>query len=177
MTRVEIRPSQLSDISYVAANMRPADEVEIMCQLPETTKRHELAYYLLQSMEAHTAWLDGNPAASFGVSYMTPVCMSVWAIGTRRMRRTVPAITRFMTDLVGGKYIDLGFKTMEARSHVNHLEAHRWMVSTGAVQVDLPYIYGRNGEKFITFRWTAEGFTSISESSDIPYQHTASRDL
>lgn len=137
-----------------------------MCQVPDGTKTHELAYGLNLSMEAWTVHLeDRQPIALFGVNHMTPACVSVWAMGTRHMWRAIPLLTQFMRDDVVPRLIAQGYRTMEARSHVLHLQAHRWMHSTGAVQADQPYEYGRNGEKFITFRWTADAFAAISSTN------------
>lgn len=154
--RITIAPATLRDTSYVMAHMRPADEREVLCQFPVETKRHELAYALLHSLEAWVANYKGQPIAVFGVSHMTVACVSVWALGTHRMWRAVPAITRFVKDSMVPRLVEVGYQTMEARSHVDHHQAHRWMVATGAVQADQPYVFGRGGEKFVTFRWTSE---------------------
>lgn len=151
---IAIVPATLRDTSYVMAHMRPADEKEVLCQFPETTKRHELAYMLLHSLECWVATIDDQPVAVFGVSHMTVACVSVWAIGTKRMWRVIPRLTRFVQNNMVPRLQEVGYRTMEARSHVDHHQAHRWMASTGATQVDQPYIFGRGGEKFVTFRWT-----------------------
>lgn len=152
--RVQVKPATLRDVSYVMANLRPADEVEVLCQFPSGVKRHELAYMLLHSMEAWAVHIDGQPVAAFGAAYMTEVAASAWAIGTKRMKRAIPAITKHFRTDIGPRLGDAGYRMLEARSHAEHHEAHRWMVATGAVQADQPYIYGKNGELFITFRWT-----------------------
>lgn len=163
--RPRVIPSTLRDASFVMANLRQRDYDEIMCQVPEGTKTHEVAYGLNLSLEAWAIHLEERqPIALFGVNYMTPACVGVWAMGTRHMWRAIPLLTSFMKTDVVPRLIAQGYRTMEARSHVLHLQAHRWMHSTGAVQVDPPYEYGRNGEKFITFRWTADAFTSISST-------------
>lgn len=163
--RPSVHPSTLRDASFVMANLRPRDRAEIMCQVPEGTKTHELAYGLNLSPEAWTIHLeDRQPIALFGENHMTPACVIVWAMGTRHMWRAIPLLTQFMRDDVVPRLIAQGYCTMEARSHVLHLQAHRWMHSTGAVQADQPYEYGRNGEKFITFRWTADAFAAISST-------------
>jgi hypothetical protein len=126
--------------------------------MPET-KMHELAYWLLQSKEAWTAHLgERNPVAFYGASHMTPACVSIWALGTKNMWRAVSQITKHFTEDIVPRLRSEGYRTMEARSHVNHSVAHRWMVSTGAVQADQPYIYGSDGAQFVTFRWTDDFF-------------------
>lgn len=167
--RPKVTRSTLRDASFVMANLRQCDRDEIMCQVPEGTKTHELAYGLNLSDEAWIVELgERNPIALFGVTPMTPAMVSVWAMGTNDMWRAIPVLTKhFKTDIVP-RLIEQGYRTMEARSHEVHLQAHRWMVSTGAVQADQPYVYGRDGEKFLTFRWTADLFNDISATTGSP---------
>lgn len=139
--------------------------MEVMCQLPENTKRHQIAYALINgAREAHAVHDRGKPIGIFGISPMTPAMCSIWALGTKSFWRGVPAVTRFVKSVVVPVLIEDGYRTMEARSHVQHQEAHRWMTATGACQVDQPYIYGRNDEEFVTFRWTAADFAAKSRT-------------
>lgn len=155
---IQIVPATLRDVSFVLANLRPMDDIELRCQLPDGTKMHDVAYGLLMAGDAFAALDDGQPIAVFGTNFMTPGCRGVWALGTRRARRAIPTVTRFMT----GEYADelkaAGVHTLEARSHAAHEAAHRWMHSTGAVRVDPCFPYGKNGEPFYVFRWTRDAF-------------------
>ena len=159
-----IHPSTLRDLSFVMAHLRPVDEREIGCQIPDGTPRHEAAYGLLMAGDAFTAWLGDDPVACFGSTPMTGVCRSAWAFGTKRMRRAVPAITAYLRDRYAPDLMAAGMRTIEARSHVDHVEAHRWVHLLGAVAADLPYEYGKNGEKFVTWRWTADDFPSMPQA-------------
>jgi len=153
-----IRPATLRDISYVTANLAPADKREVMCQVPDGSKTYELAHALLYSGDAFCAFVGDLPVAAFGTSPITVACYSVWMLGTKHARRVVPAITR---ELTGGHALDLldrGVQSLEARSIVGHDEAHRWMIRCGAVRVDPAYPFGKNGELFYTFRWTRDSF-------------------
>lgn len=153
---VVIRPATLRDASYVLANLRPGDEREAMCQVPDGTKNYELAYALLHSGDNFVALVDDNPAAFFGTQAINAVCYTVWALGTNRMHRAIPRITTFLTNEHGPKLREAGIRMLEARSIEDHAEAHLWMHSTGAVQSGEPYVFGKNGERFITFRWTED---------------------
>lgn len=160
---ITIRDATLRDVSYVTANLATADRREVMCQVPDGTKTHELAYALLHSGDAFCAFMDDLPVAAFGTSPITVSCCSIWMLGTMHARRAVPAITRHMMDVHGEVILDRGTVSMEARSIVDHHEAHRWMVRCGAVRVDPAYPFGKNGEMFYTFRWTRESFAHIRE--------------
>lgn len=152
---ITIKPACIRDASFVMANMRPLDKLEVMCQVPETAKIHELAHWLVMGSDAFVAYVDDRPSMVFGTSPINAVCLSVWAVGTKRTRRCVPAVTRFMIGQHIPARIAEGFRSMEARSLVEHHEAHRWMTATGAVVHGPDFAYGRDDEMFRLFRWTA----------------------
>lgn len=153
--KITIEPACLRDASFVMANMRPLDELEVMCQVPDSARIHELAHWLISGSAAFVAYVDGRPSAVFGTSPINVVCLSIWALGTKRMQRCVPAITRFMIAEHLPERVAEGYKLMEARSLVQHEEAHRWMQSTGAVVQGADFEYGKGGEMFRLFRWEA----------------------
>lgn len=150
---VTIQPAYLRDASFVVANMRPMDEEEILCQVPEGTKRHELAYSLLMAGQNFTASFDEVPAMFFGTQAVNAAIVSVWAIGTRLTPRVLPSVTRFLLSTHIPALLKAGFLGMEAHSLATHEESHRWMLSTGALAYGPPFVYGRNRELFLTFRW------------------------
>lgn len=159
MTRkIEVRPATLRDASYVMACLRPQDRAEVLCQVPDGTKMHELAYQLLMGSEAYCATFNDQPAMFFGVSPINVACLSVWALGTRHMIRVTPAVTRFFADELLPAKIDEGYHTMEARSLIDHTLAHRWITGAGGRASGEPFIFGKNREKFLLFRWTADSF-------------------
>ena len=158
VSRVTIEPATLRDASYIMANLCERDREEVMCQVPEGTKMHEMAYNLLMGSDAYAARLRGNPVTFFGTSMINVACRSVWALGTDDMIKTVPAITRFFANDLLPLLIAEGYHTMEARSLITHQQAHRWMLGTGAKVSGEPFEYGRNREKFLLFRWTADTF-------------------
>lgn len=155
---IRVAPATLRDVSFVLANLRPMDDAELRCQLPDGTRMHDVAYGLLMAGDAFVA-LDGDqPAMVFGTNFMTPAARGVWALGTKRARRAIPAITRFFTGPYADQLLAAGVLMLEARSHADHAEAHRWMHSTGAVRVDPCFPYGKDGELFCVFRWTTDTF-------------------
>jgi hypothetical protein len=100
------------------------------------------------------AKLDGQPVAAFGVGMLNIAAASGWAFGTKRMKRAIPAITRYFYDAVYPTLVESGVRMVEARSLVSHIEAHRWMLANGAELVGGAFPYGKNGEAFMLFRWT-----------------------
>lgn len=161
MGRVTIRPATLRDASYVLANLRPGDEREAFCQVPDGTRNYDLAYALLMSGDNFVATIKDQPVAFFGTQAVNAVAYTIWALGTKDMHRAIPRITTFLTNEHGPKLHELGIRLLEARSIEDHTEAHLWMHSTGAVQSGEPYVFGKNGERFVTFHWTDTYFTRM----------------
>lgn len=161
MSKVTIEPACLRDGSFIIANMRPLDEDEVLCQVADGMKRHEIAYFLLMTGENFVAKLDGLPVMFFGTTPLNVAALNVWALGTSLTPRCVPAVTKFMIRYLYGKHLE-GWRSMEARSLVTHHTAHRWMERTGAVAHGEPFVYGKNREKFLLFRWVPECFPAVA---------------
>lgn len=160
---IDIRDAMIGPASWVTANMQPADRAEVYAQLPDDLPTKVLADYLIGApgSQAFTAWIGNEPVALFGSAMMTVNCMSLWAVGTPRMRRAVPAITQFYVEHHAPRRIDDGVNVAEARSIVGHHEAHRWIESLGGVQHGEPFPYGKAGEEFVLYRWTVAGYRAI----------------
>lgn len=156
--RVEIVDAVIRDASFVMANMRPRDRREVMCQIPEGTKMHEAAYGLVMASDAWVAKLDGQPVAVFGTTPLTVCARMVWALGTKRMRKVVPAITRKLRDEHIPELVAGGLVLLEARSLEDHHEAHRWMEGTGARPVTAPFEFGKGRERFVIFHWSLDDY-------------------
>ena len=153
--QVEIVPATLRDLTFIAANMRAEDWREIACQFPEGITRTEIAALAGQFGESWVAVSSAQPVAAFGAAPLTCNVLTGWAWGTRRMRRAVPAITRFMREDCAPRWVDAGITRLEARSIAGHDEAHKWMRALGADEQPCPE-WGRDGEDFILFSWTKE---------------------
>lgn len=156
MSRVEIKPACLAHASFITANMREADKREIYCQLPDTIKSYEIASMLLHAGDAYVAYLDGEPAVFFGAHPLNVCTLEAWAMGTSKTRRCLADVTRYVIQHYAPLALDRGFTSMECRSHVDHVEAHWWLETTGAVVNGAPFVYGKNNEKFLLYRWTPD---------------------
>lgn len=152
MARIEVKPARLAHASFITANMREADQREIFCQLPDGFKTYEIAAMMLQG-DSFIAYLDDRPVCFFGAHPLNVCTLEAWAMGTKDTRRVIHAVTRHVITEYAPAAIEQGFLSMECRSHVDHHEAHRWLLSTGAVANGDPFVYGKNGEKFQLFRW------------------------
>jgi hypothetical protein len=158
-----IEPATLRDVTFIAANMRSEDWAEIACQISAEVTPTHVAAWSLSGREAWVAHWHDQPVAAFGIHNATPAgnVVTVWAWGTRRMRRVVPEMTRFVADAVP-RWIEEGITRVEARSIYGHVEAHRWMRGLGAHEQPCP-AWGKHGEDFILFSWTEEAWLTRAQ--------------
>lgn len=154
---IELIPSTPRDISIVAVNIREWDrrEFEASAAYRSITDAALLCHYG-SGQYAGVALLDGDPVAAFGAfgNPLMPQVRTAWAFGTSRFRRAVPAISveveRWKPYLVAE-----GVHRIEARCLRGHDLAGRWMASLGASREAVLMHYGRGGEDFELWAWTA----------------------
>lgn len=161
---IDIRPANLRDASWLMANLRQLDREETFCQLPDDIPTGKLAEWLITGGEAFIAYHRNEPALLFGTTRIHVCAMSIWALGTDKAERTIPAVSRFLIEHAIPWRLDEGFTCMEARSLETHHDAHRWMESMGGKREGEPYLYGKGGERFVTYRWTVSSYRAISQS-------------
>lgn len=147
---IELVPGSIASVSYVFSNMREVDRREILCLLPdEITAGQFAAGAMLHSPVV--AMLKGNPVA---VYYLSPVSVSVAFVsmfGTPLMLRAVPAMTRAILELEIPNWHANGFLRFEARSHIDHAQAHSWLENCGAVREGILKSMGKHGEDFVMY--------------------------
>lgn len=160
---IEVVDATLRDMSYVLYHLNPKDEEETACQIDPGLRRDHLAYMLLMSGDNFAVRIDGQPAAVFGTAPLNRATLSVWALGTDRMHKVLPAISRHLIDVHLPAKIAEGYRYMEARSLSTHEEAHRWLRWLGATVLGEPHPYGTAGETFLLFRWTSDDLGIISQ--------------
>lgn len=161
-----IRTATLAPASFVVANMRQQDRDEVMCQVAPGTRTWEIAYGMLMGSDAWVAYDKQDRAACFfGVSPINVAALSVWAIGTRHMWRTVAEVSKFLVTEVMPHKIEQGYRSMEARSLLGHSQAHKWMEELGGKRTGEPFEFGSGGELFVQYRWTRHDFAAIRAQS------------
>lgn len=153
-----IGAANLRDASYITANLRPIDHAEAFCQLPADFPSWALAQHLLTAPHARIAYDGEVPAVLFGYSLLNVSTASLWAVGTKRMRRAMPEVTTHYSRVIEPELHRLGVLAAEARSLVTHLEAHHWMRAWGGKRHGPAFVYGRGGERFYMFRWTVSPY-------------------
>lgn len=153
--RTDIRPAVLRDASWVMANLRPLDHQEAFCQLEPGFKTAELAAYCVRYNDTHVAYLDDEPVMILGTVPINVTCLSVWALGTKHTWRVAKTVSDWFRDVHLPARVAEGYYSMEARSLLEHRQAHSWIEHTGGTKHGPPFVFGRDGELFQLFRWTA----------------------
>lgn len=149
----------LRDLTYILANLRQQDRIELDCQFNTWTPA-EVALISMQGF-AYVVELDGNPEAAFGACEVRSGLWTAWSWGSKRMHRCVPRMTRFFYDVLGPDVAAQGAWRVEARPLAGNHLAERWLQRLGANRrCDLPG-YGKNGEDFALWDWTRESWNDV----------------
>lgn len=151
---ISIRPATLRDMTYIAAHMRAADRREITAVYPATDTEIGRAMHQM-SEYAWTAWIDDAPVAAFGMTRDLPGLGTGWAYGTDRLRRTVPAITRFIRTRMP-EMIEIGIRRVEVRTAIDHDISHRWLEALGFQREGIARHYGADGLHYAIYAFTEE---------------------
>jgi hypothetical protein len=161
-----IVPATLRDLSYIGANLRQEDRLEIDAQLPGWTPSTLAAGHMV-GMAFVVEW-KGNPEAAFGYAEQRQGLWIAWSWGTRRMWRCVPAILDFYLHHAGPAVIDAGAWRVEARMLSGNVMAERFLVAMGATRrCELPG-FGVHGEEFILWDWTRESWADVRSGKSRP---------
>lgn len=151
----KIRKATLRDVSFIVANLRCCDRQEIDCQIAPGTRPSEIAAFCLQGAQSWTVFRDGLPVGAFGFAPISDGVLNGWAFGRPGFGRSFPAVTRFVFCEVLPGWLDQGVRRIEVRSIESHRTAHRWLEAAGATRICDLDDWGRGGELFYLYAWTA----------------------
>lgn len=153
MQRTTVKTACMAHASFITANMRNSDKAEIHCQLPDGFRSWDIAKMMIACEDSFVAYWDDEPVLFFGAQPLNVAALQIWAMGTKRTPRVLVEATRFILLDLMPRAIDGGFRMAECRTFIEHKSAHRWLESTGAVVNGPAFVYGKNDEKFLTYRW------------------------
>lgn len=130
--------------------MRAADREEIL-PLRFDPSPENLAGTVM--MRPEYVWLAAReaPIAVFGMMPIRPKAWAAFAFATDEFPKVAGEITKFLTRKVKPHLFgELGAHRVEAWSHPNHHQAHKWLKLLGATGAEDPE-YGPRGETYIHF--------------------------
>jgi RimJ/RimL family protein N-acetyltransferase len=135
--------------------IRPADVREIVASVGVNVDPRFERWIERAGPLCWTAYVDGEPAAIYGLSPITERVASAWAFGTRAMRRAVPAMTRHIHLVMWPSAVRYGFHRAEARSIEGHDLSHRWLPKIGMRHEGVCRAFGARRETFHLYAWTS----------------------
>jgi hypothetical protein len=148
---VHIIPGNIRDVSYVTANIRDVDRVELECQMPQWDASIAARMAMAASFpRAWTAWYKGEPRVAFGFSIVNVAVLQAWMWGDRYTTRCLPAIAA-MKAFILADLKQQGWRRIEVRVMSDHRQAVTWIKMLGG-KTPLPLMeHGRNGEAFTLY--------------------------
>jgi hypothetical protein len=140
----------------VACNMRAADLEECLATRwsddPMSIAEDTLVYPGL----TWVGRLYGEPVAVYGAKPMWPGVWSAFLYATDKFDKIGIHLTEHIRSVMIPWLIAGGARRVEARSIATHDKAHRWMRFLGAREESRMPLYGKRGEEFVMFVWTAD---------------------
>lgn len=146
-----------ADVRYVAENMRQKDIVEFRA-VSRAESTDELAEALIERYgdrgDTICARLDdGTPVAIGAMIESRFNVVTLLFFATDDFPQIAMALTKFIVQRLFPRYRNAGVHRIECVSHVDYVEAHRWIETLGLEkEAEMPG-YGRNGETYFQFAW------------------------
>lgn len=142
------------DVYYIMANLRPADaeEAYALCYHDDPA---QLAHECINHW-GNYGWVvyhGDTPVAVLGATELWPRVWSAWMLATPDFSRIGLFVTRFIKRIMIPGLEQYGAVRADARSHVNHTWAHRWLEALGAQKEAVLKRYGKDGSDFVIYRW------------------------
>lgn len=104
--------------------------------------------------KAAIATHNGRPCAVIGVSPMWPGVWSAWSFGTDDWSKAVLQLSRYALKTLRPFILERGAHRLQCESHIEHTDAHRWLMTLGAKPEARLRGYGRDGSDYIMFSWS-----------------------
>jgi hypothetical protein len=149
----------LGGLEYIASHLRDEDWVEIRNVLDHDSPllfAHQAYQLVSMRGRGRIAWHDGKPAACVAfIEHRT----GVWDIqlyGTKDLRATMKPVLRWIRDTLPEIRDRFGGVRLQADSHHDHAEAHKFLRGLGAEVEATMRRFGKDGSTYIRFVWISE---------------------
>lgn len=149
-----IKPATVEDVRQVALNMRDQDFTEFTATT-FAASREELADLLATRYGASGGVLcgcyKGKPTCIGGAYELWPNVITLLFYATDDFPKIGIGVSRFLKKNILPRFYALGINRVQAISHGEHKEAHRWLEVLGLEkEAEFPK-YGKGGETFYQF--------------------------
>ena len=157
--RVTIFGQSVARVTYIAANLRDRDVVEIRSVRGHVT---DIAVGMTDIAVASgpygfVACLDNQPVLAFGVlvDANVPHLGAAWGYGTDKAWRSIPTVGRFIREHMVPALLKNEVRRVEVRVLADNKSNVSWLADHMGAKLEATLSdYGRNGETFHQFSWT-----------------------
>lgn len=159
---MRLAPATLRQVRFVAERMRSRDVAEFL-PLSHAATADALVEDVVERFGEHPdvlCALDAGylPTAIGGLIQNRPGVVSLLFFATDSFPSIAPALTRAILTEVFPRARRRGVHRIECVSIEDYRDAHRWIEVLGLTQSAEPLIgYGKGGETYLQFAWTAAG--------------------
>lgn len=102
------------------------------------------------------AWHDGRPAGVLGYYEPWPGQWEAVAFGTDAFRHVGTQLGRYGLKEMRAILRDVGARRLQADSHADNADGHRFIKALGGQQESVLRAYGKDGANYYRFVWLAE---------------------
>jgi hypothetical protein len=148
----------LPSLEYICLNMRSIDAMEVynMRSHDNAVLLAWEAYHLIRARgRGRIAWAGGKPVAIVAVYELWTGCWEVVMWGTDEFKAGAFECMRWVRrDTLPDLIKTLGGRRLQCFSHLDHHEAHSFLLALGASKEGPPIEgYGRDGSSYQLFGW------------------------
>jgi len=147
-------------ILHVALHMRERDRAELFANRWDDSALGvaESTIAIKDQGLLYVGWLEDTPVVVYGARPIWPGVWTVYAYATDDFPRIGGYVTRHIRRAMMPGLLLMGAHRAQCYSLASHDVAHRWLTALGASRDARLPAFGKNGEDFILFSWTAETF-------------------
>lgn len=155
---MRIEDATVAAVRHVALHMRERDFLELSAVLPFRS-RNELAEYFTEAYlgrySVQAVYAGDEPVAIMGALLPRPGVLSLLLFATPAVCAVHLSLTRFLKKNWLPRMAAVGVHRIDAISLVGYGRMHRWLKAIGLREEGRMTKFGREGQDFLMFAWTA----------------------
>lgn len=156
---MRLSPPDLASLQFICRNLRERDRAELEAGEadfdPDRTAHRLLAAWRTCGAFGQIVGKD-EPIAVLALIWLTPRAVSAGLLATERWPEVAVDYSKHVKRVLRPKMVGMGIRRIEARTWDQHDDARRWLSWLGAKEECRIAQWGRNGETFIQYGWTAD---------------------
>ena len=152
-----LTPVDETSLLYVCLRLRERDAREIYNLRPHDNpvRLASEAAWVLPQGRARIAWYQGRPAGVVGMFESWPRMWEMVMFGTDEFPHVAFAMMRWARRELRDLLVNGWGHRLQADSHVEHEEAHKFIRAMGGREEVRLLKYGKDGSEYVRFSWVA----------------------